>query len=124
MPDFVPGWSATYQKAKNFISDYTIEEKVNITTGVGWVNSWNHAPIPVQRYGQHFDHCKDSFLAGYILDPHWTRGLMDHRDEESVPWRFLKLSQTRLAVWHRACSIAAPFHQQRITEPLRPISSW
>ncbi|KAG2056604.1 hypothetical protein BDR06DRAFT_1040253 [Suillus hirtellus] len=33
MPDFVPAWSAAYQKAKNFILDYTIEEKVNITTG-------------------------------------------------------------------------------------------
>ncbi|KAG2047843.1 hypothetical protein BDR06DRAFT_976426 [Suillus hirtellus] len=34
VPDFAPALSAAHQKAKNFISDYTIEEKVNITTGV------------------------------------------------------------------------------------------
>ncbi|KAG2342713.1 hypothetical protein BDR05DRAFT_341767 [Suillus weaverae] len=38
VPDFAPAWSIAYQKAKNLISEYTIEEKVNITTGVGWGN--------------------------------------------------------------------------------------
>ncbi|KAK0622803.1 glycoside hydrolase family 3 protein [Immersiella caudata] len=30
------GWEAAYQKAKDFVSQLTLLEKVNLTTGVGW----------------------------------------------------------------------------------------
>ncbi|KAG1735614.1 uncharacterized protein EDB91DRAFT_1083699 [Suillus paluster] len=33
VPDFTHAWAIAYKKAKKLISDYTIEEKVNITTG-------------------------------------------------------------------------------------------
>ncbi|KAG1762841.1 glycoside hydrolase family 3 protein [Suillus occidentalis] len=49
VPDFAPAWSAAYQKAKNLILDYTIEEKVNITTGVGWMNGLCVGNIPPNR---------------------------------------------------------------------------
>ncbi|PNY25624.1 Beta-glucosidase, partial [Tolypocladium capitatum] len=35
-PD-APGWQDAYEKAKDFVSQLTLVEKVNITTGVGWM---------------------------------------------------------------------------------------
>ncbi|KAJ3476989.1 hypothetical protein NLG97_g8962 [Lecanicillium saksenae] len=32
-----PGWEDAYAKAKAFVSQLTLAEKVNITTGVGWM---------------------------------------------------------------------------------------
>lgn len=32
------GWEEAYQKAKDFVSQLTLTEKVNLTTGVGYVN--------------------------------------------------------------------------------------
>ncbi|KAJ3569130.1 hypothetical protein NP233_g5250 [Leucocoprinus birnbaumii] len=36
IPDFGPAWDAAYRKAKAKIASFSIEEKVNVTTGVGW----------------------------------------------------------------------------------------
>ncbi|CEJ82086.1 Putative Cel3b-like protein [[Torrubiella] hemipterigena] len=33
-----PGWEDAYNKARNFVSQLTLEEKVNLTTGVGWMS--------------------------------------------------------------------------------------
>jgi beta-glucosidase len=71
VPDFAPAWATAYEKAKNLvcefsritsifnfrhplnvltqISDYTIEEKVNITTGVGWANGLCVGNIPPNK---------------------------------------------------------------------------
>ncbi|KAF8346638.1 glycoside hydrolase family 3 protein [Amanita rubescens] len=37
IPDFYPAWAAAYEKAKAMISGFSLEDKVNITTGVGWM---------------------------------------------------------------------------------------
>ncbi|KAH9476789.1 putative beta-glucosidase L [Psilocybe cubensis] len=36
IPDFGPAWKAAYAKAKAKVAGFTLEEKVNVTTGVGW----------------------------------------------------------------------------------------
>ncbi|KDR78187.1 hypothetical protein GALMADRAFT_94735 [Galerina marginata CBS 339.88] len=36
LPDFGPAWKAAHAKAKAKIASFTLEEKVNVTTGVGW----------------------------------------------------------------------------------------
>ncbi|KAF9528785.1 glycoside hydrolase superfamily [Crepidotus variabilis] len=38
IPDFGPAWRAAWQKAKAKVSKWTLEEKVNSTTGIGWAN--------------------------------------------------------------------------------------
>ncbi|KAH7921176.1 glycoside hydrolase family 3 protein [Leucogyrophana mollusca] len=49
IPDFAPAWAAAYEKAKNLLSSYTLEEKVNITTGVGWQNGLCVGNIPANK---------------------------------------------------------------------------
>ncbi|KAI0289895.1 glycoside hydrolase superfamily [Multifurca ochricompacta] len=36
VPDIAPAWAAAYKKAKAKVATFTLEQKVNITTGVGW----------------------------------------------------------------------------------------
>ncbi|KDR78168.1 hypothetical protein GALMADRAFT_224540 [Galerina marginata CBS 339.88] len=36
IPDFGPAWKVAYAKAKAKVSGFTLEEKVNVTTGLGW----------------------------------------------------------------------------------------
>ncbi|KAF8260207.1 glycoside hydrolase superfamily [Lactarius quietus] len=36
IPDFTPAWTNAYKKARAKIATFTLEQKVNITTGVGW----------------------------------------------------------------------------------------
>ncbi|KIJ61468.1 glycoside hydrolase family 3 protein [Hydnomerulius pinastri MD-312] len=49
IPDFAPAWAAAYDKAKKLIADYTIEDKVNITTGVGWMGGLCVGNIPANK---------------------------------------------------------------------------
>ncbi|KAF7305507.1 Glycoside hydrolase family 3 protein [Mycena chlorophos] len=37
IPDFSEAWSAAYAEAKNKLSNFTIDEKVSLATGVGWM---------------------------------------------------------------------------------------
>ncbi|KIM71494.1 glycoside hydrolase family 3 protein [Piloderma croceum F 1598] len=37
IPNFAPAWAVAYKKAKAKIANFTLEEKVNVTTGVGWM---------------------------------------------------------------------------------------
>jgi hypothetical protein len=37
VPDFAAAWTTAYQKAKAKIAAWSLEEKVNVTTGVGWM---------------------------------------------------------------------------------------
>ncbi|KAJ7084160.1 glycoside hydrolase superfamily, partial [Mycena crocata] len=37
VPNFGQAWAGAYQEAKNKIADFTLEEKVNVSTGVGWM---------------------------------------------------------------------------------------
>ncbi|KAJ3711748.1 glycoside hydrolase family 3 protein [Lentinula raphanica] len=38
IPDFEAAWATAYQKAEALLADFTLHEKVNVTTGVGWEN--------------------------------------------------------------------------------------
>ncbi|KAG1762842.1 glycoside hydrolase family 3 protein [Suillus occidentalis] len=90
VPDFAPAWSAAYQKAKNLISDYTIEEKVNITTGVGWANGLCVGNIPPNKnfpglcledspLSVRFADYATAFPAGIQAASTWNRALMRAR---------------------------------------------
>ncbi|KAF9239474.1 glycoside hydrolase superfamily [Melanogaster broomeanus] len=47
VPDFAPAWATAYARLKQWlISNFTIEQKVNITTGVGWMNGLCVGNIP------------------------------------------------------------------------------
>jgi len=48
VPDFAQAWTGAYKKAKAKVADWSLEKKVNITTGVGYQNGrciGNIAPI-------------------------------------------------------------------------------
>ncbi|KAF8890742.1 glycoside hydrolase family 3 protein [Infundibulicybe gibba] len=36
LPDFGPAWADAYAKAKKKVAQFSLEEKVNVSTGVGW----------------------------------------------------------------------------------------
>ncbi|KAL6307368.1 hypothetical protein BKA93DRAFT_926660 [Sparassis latifolia] len=38
VPDFDYAWGAAYEQAEAFVAGLTVEEKVNVSTGVGWEN--------------------------------------------------------------------------------------
>ncbi|KAJ3733269.1 glycoside hydrolase family 3 protein [Lentinula guzmanii] len=38
VPDFEAAWATAYQKAEALLANFTLHEKINITTGVGWEN--------------------------------------------------------------------------------------
>lgn len=44
------GWEDAYEKAKAFVSQLTLLEKVNLTTGIGYVT---HQAHPSPRYPMH-----------------------------------------------------------------------
>ncbi|EDR09330.1 glycoside hydrolase family 3 protein [Laccaria bicolor S238N-H82] len=46
IPDFGPAWATAYEKAKAKLAGFTLEEKVNVTTGVGWANGRCVGNIP------------------------------------------------------------------------------
>ncbi|KAJ7119502.1 glycoside hydrolase family 3 protein [Mycena epipterygia] len=37
IPDFAHAWASAYQEAKNKIAGFSLEEKANVSTGVGWM---------------------------------------------------------------------------------------
>lgn len=87
------GWAEAYAKARDFVSQMTILEKVNITTGVGWTSEvcvGNVGSVP--RLGLHKNLClQDSPLgirfadwasaypAGHTVAATFDRGLMYER---------------------------------------------
>ncbi|KZV61087.1 glycoside hydrolase family 3 protein [Peniophora sp. CONT] len=38
VPDFAPAWAKAHKKAAALVAQMTLEQKVNVTTGVGWQN--------------------------------------------------------------------------------------
>ncbi|KAF9553682.1 glycoside hydrolase family 3 protein [Agrocybe pediades] len=46
IPDFEPAWRAAYEKAKEKVAGFSLEEKVNVTTGVGWMGGRCVGNIP------------------------------------------------------------------------------
>ncbi|KAG2065205.1 glycoside hydrolase family 3 protein [Suillus decipiens] len=90
VPDFAPAWATAHQKARNLISNYTVEEKVNLTTGTGFAAglcSANIAPnknfpglcfqdSPLAVLGADFT---TVFPAGIQVASTWNRALMRAR---------------------------------------------
>ena len=46
IPDFAPAWAAAHAKAKKLIASWSLEQKVNASTGVGWMGGLCVGNIP------------------------------------------------------------------------------
>lgn len=90
VPDFGPAWAAAYKKAKKLLSDYTIEEKVNVTTGVGWMQGLCVGNIPPNKnfpglclqdspLGVRLTDHVTAFPAGIQAASTWNRALLRAR---------------------------------------------
>ncbi|KAI9459354.1 glycoside hydrolase superfamily [Boletus coccyginus] len=90
VPDFAPAWATAYSKAQALISNYSIEQKVNITTGVGWMNGPCVGNIPPvvdfpglclqdSPLGVRFTDLVTSFPAGITAASTWNRALIRAR---------------------------------------------
>ncbi|EGO28584.1 glycoside hydrolase family 3 protein [Serpula lacrymans var. lacrymans S7.9] len=90
IPDFAPAWAAAYSKAKQHLADYTLEEKVNITTGVGWGNGLCVGNIPANKnfpglcledspLAVRFADFVTAFPAGITTASTWNRALIRAR---------------------------------------------
>ncbi|KAG2152791.1 glycoside hydrolase family 3 protein [Suillus clintonianus] len=90
VPDFAPAWAAAYQKAKNHILDYTMEEKVSITTGVGLGNGFCIGNTPPNKnfpglcledspLAVNYVDFATVFPAGIQVASTWNRALMRAR---------------------------------------------
>lgn len=90
VPDFAPAWAAAYTKAMSMISNFTIQQKVNITTGVGWANGLcvgNTPPVgdfpglclQDSPLGVRDTDFVTSFPAGITTASTWNRALMRAR---------------------------------------------
>lgn len=96
-------WAGAYEKARRFVSQLTLTEKVNLTTGVGWEGEkcvGNNGAIPRLTFnamcledsplGVRFADFASAFPAGVTIAATWDRGLMylrgydmgsEHRDK-------------------------------------------
>ncbi|KAN0079808.1 glycoside hydrolase family 3 protein [Tylopilus felleus] len=90
VPDFAPAWATAYASAQALISNFTIEQKVNITTGVGWENGLCVGNIPAvggfpglclqdSPLGVRFAQLVSSFPAGITAASTWNRALIRAR---------------------------------------------
>ncbi|KAF9649723.1 beta-glucosidase [Thelephora ganbajun] len=90
IPNFGPAWAAAYSKAREKIQSLTLEEKVNITTGVGWMNGpcvGNTPPVGDfpglclgdSPLGVRFADYVTAFPAGINTAATWNRKLMRER---------------------------------------------
>ncbi|KAK5989845.1 putative beta-glucosidase A [Cladobotryum mycophilum] len=87
-----PGWEQAYAKAKEFVSQLTLLEKVNITTGVGWMGEkcvGNVGSIPRLGLrslcmqdgplGLRFSDYNSAFPVGLTAGASWSRHLWKDR---------------------------------------------
>ncbi|KAI0319664.1 beta-glucosidase [Amylostereum chailletii] len=93
VPDFAPAWTSAYKKAKakvRTIAEFSLEEKVNITTGVGWMNGRCVGNIPAvgdfpglcledSPLGVRFGDFATSFPTGINTAATWKRSLFRAR---------------------------------------------
>ncbi|KAF8496226.1 beta-glucosidase [Russula emetica] len=90
VPDFAPAWARAYHKAKTKVANWSLEQKVNITTGVGWMNGRCGGNIP--PVGDFPGLCLDDsslgvngadfvtvFPAGFNAASTWKRSLLRAR---------------------------------------------
>ncbi|KJZ74948.1 Putative beta-glucosidase A [Hirsutella minnesotensis 3608] len=86
------GWEAAYAKAKEFVSQLTLPEKVNLTTGIGWMGGncvGNTGSVP--RLGLHslclqdgplglrFSDYNSAFPVGVTAAASWSKHLWNAR---------------------------------------------
>jgi beta-glucosidase-like glycosyl hydrolase len=90
IPDFAPAWAKAYKKGQDFIANLTLEEKVNITTGVGWtggrcvgnipaVQDWPGLCLEDAPLGVRFADYVTSFPSGVNTAATWSRRLIRQR---------------------------------------------
>ncbi|KAI0041683.1 glycoside hydrolase family 3 protein [Auriscalpium vulgare] len=90
VPDFAPAWTAAYLKAKAKIAEFSLEQKVNLTTGVGWMNGLCVGNIPPvgdfpglcledSPLGVRFADFATAFPAGINSAATWRRSLFRAR---------------------------------------------
>ncbi|TFL01077.1 beta-glucosidase [Pterulicium gracile] len=90
LPDFAPAWIKAYRRAQEQISDFTLEEKVGVATGVGWeggrcvgniprVRDWPGLCLNDAPSGIRFADYVTSFPAGVNTAATWNRRLMRAR---------------------------------------------
>ncbi|EEB95818.1 hypothetical protein MPER_05155, partial [Moniliophthora perniciosa FA553] len=90
IPNFGPAWEAAYEKAKARIADFTLEQKVNVTTGVGWmggrcvgnippVGDWPGLCLEDSPLGVRFGDYVTAFPAGINAAATWNRDLIRAR---------------------------------------------
>ncbi|TFL07851.1 glycoside hydrolase superfamily [Pterulicium gracile] len=90
LPDFAPAWKTAYERAKQHIADYSLEEKVNVATGVGWeqgrcvgnipaIRNWGGLCLQDAPSGIRFADHVTSFPAGVNAAATWNRRLIRER---------------------------------------------
>ncbi|KAK0185894.1 glycoside hydrolase family 3 protein [Armillaria mellea] len=89
VPDYSSAWTTAYTKAKNLVAKMTLEEKVNVTTGIGWAIGrcvGNTPALPAHNYpglcledsplGVRFADYVTSFPTGVNAAATWNRRLI------------------------------------------------
>ncbi|KAL4062620.1 glycoside hydrolase family 3 protein [Scleroderma yunnanense] len=90
VPDFTSAWATAYDKAKEMIANFSVEQKVNVTTGIGWMNGLCVGNIPsVGQFpglclqdsplGVRFTDLVTVFPAGITAASTWNRALIRSR---------------------------------------------
>ncbi|KAI0753721.1 glycoside hydrolase superfamily [Fomes fomentarius] len=92
IPDFSPAWAKAHAQAKKLISGWTLEQKVNVTTGVGWmgglcvgnipqVADWPGLCLEDSPLGVRFADFATAFPAGVTVASTWNRTLLRQRGQ-------------------------------------------
>ncbi|EGO02947.1 glycoside hydrolase family 3 protein [Serpula lacrymans var. lacrymans S7.3] len=87
VPDFAPAWAIAYGKANALLANFTLEQKVNLTTGVDGRCVGNIAPtgdfpglcLEDSPLGVRYTDLVTSFPAGITTASTWNRALMRTR---------------------------------------------
>ncbi|TFK67227.1 glycoside hydrolase family 3 protein [Pluteus cervinus] len=90
IPNFAPAWSRAYAKAKAKVATLSLEQKVNVTTGVGWaigrcvgnippVGDWPGLCLEDSPLGVRFADFATAFPAGINAAASWNRDLIRER---------------------------------------------
>lgn len=84
MPDFSDAWDAAFVRAEAFVSTLTVEQKVNVSTGVYWeqglcvgnigaVGSWPGLCLEDSPVGVRYTDFNTVFPAGITTAATWNR---------------------------------------------------
>ncbi|RPD58566.1 hypothetical protein L226DRAFT_536965 [Lentinus tigrinus ALCF2SS1-7] len=90
VPDFGPAWAKAHAQAQQRIASWTLEQKVNVTTGVGWmggrcvgnigaVADWPGLCLEDSPLGVRFTDFATAFPAGITVAATWNRTLLRQR---------------------------------------------